>query len=185
MNKVAAYKEAIIKEALNKIAKEKKEKRPNTFNAQGMINKDAFKEYNRRERVKDSVKTVGGAMVGGFVGGTVGNKLGQRVTNKVALKTGNAQKGMIAGSLLAAAVGNAGQIGGAHIAGKQLKDRLNKAELNATKRLADKLYGDNKKIKDIATKKPRTLLGESYATNLVKAERAYKKETKKQRKINS
>lgn len=179
MNKVAAYKEAIIEEALNKIAKEKKEKRPNAFNANKMVKEESLGEYTKKDRRVQFAKGFGGAIVGGALGAGLGNKLGSKVANKVMAKGGDALSGMAAKSIVTSVAENAGQIVGVNIATKKDRERRNEAELNATKRLADKLYGDNKKVKDIATKKPRTLLGENYATNLVKAERAYKKEMKK------
>lgn len=179
MDKVAMYRDAIFEEALTKMAKEKKEKRPNSWNASKMVRKESLKEYGQKERVKNFGKTMGGAIAGGLVGGALGAKVGNKVTNKMALKGKDAMAAMVAGGLTSATIGNAGQFAGAAIAGKEGKRRLEQAELNAAKKLANKYYGDNERIKAIATKKPNRLLGGSYANNLVNAERAYKKEIRK------
>lgn len=176
MNKVAMYREAILNEALIKIAKEKKEKRPNRLNAGMMVYKESFKDYGKKERVQDFAKSMGGAAVGGAIGAAAGKNIGSKVTNKMLAK-GNAAGGAIAGALTAHAVSNAGQIAGAVIAGKEGKKRQKAAEANATKRLSDKLYGNNERIKNIAMKEPKKFIG-SYSANLIKAEKAYKKELK-------
>lgn len=177
MDKIAMYRDAIFEEAFTKMAKEKKEKRPNVWNAAGMIQKESLKEYGQKERLKNFGKTMGGALVGGAVAGTLGTKVGNKVTNKLVAK-GQTVGAAMAGGVTSATIANVGQFAGAAIAGKEGKKKLEQAELNATKKLADKYYGNNERVKAIATKKPNRLLGGSYANNLVKAEKAYKKEMK-------
>lgn len=177
MDKIAMYREVIFKEALTKIAKEKTEKRPNVFNAGKMIGKESLKDYGKKERAKNFAKAVGGALAGGAIGSAVGRSVGNKITNKM-MDNGDDLGAMLARPIAEGALSNIGQIAGATIAGKKGKEKAKDAEINAIKRLSDKLYGDNEKIKNIAMKKPNRLFG-SYAANLVKAEKAYKKELKK------
>lgn len=176
MDKIAMYRDAIFEEALNKIAKEKKEQRPNMFNSGKMVYKESLKDYNKKDRFKDAAKTFGAGLVGASLGGKLGSKVGNKVSNKLVAK------GELVNAIIAGGAGSAlGTIAGQEVAmapfKKKQKAKVNVAEENATKRLADKLYGDNEKIKSIATKKPGKIIG-SHAQNLYKAERAYKKEQK-------
>lgn len=173
MDKIAMYREAILNEAFNKIAKEE---RPNMFNAQYLVNKESSKEFGTKERLKHAGKVMAGAMAGGVAGGALGKSVGRKVSVRIAAKK-PIESALMAEALTAAGGMTAGQLGGAVLAGKKGKEKARQAEMNAASRLADKYYGDNNKIKAIVNKKPNKFVG-SYANNLLKAEKAYKKELK-------